>query len=102
MNTTLDDVLTLEEKDDATALDQALAMQRMINAGTVWIMQGSYGRLAIDLIECGTCCLGRLSARDYWGNFIPDRDQVKPGTKGSVEFVRSVRGDDWADQIQDV
>lgn len=99
MNTALDDILTLEEDDDATVLDKALAMQRMINSGTVWIMQGSYGRAAMDFVEAGLCCLGRMSATDYWGNRVPSRDQVQPGTKGSVEYVHAARGKAWADSV---
>lgn len=95
----LEDILTLEEDEDATVLDKALSMQRLINAGTVWQLQGSYGRAAMDFIEAGLCCLGRHSFRDYWGNTIPDRDQVKSGTKGSVEFVHAGRGKAWADAV---
>ena len=54
-------------------------------------------RAMMDAIDAGRCMLGTSHARDYWGNRIPSRDEVKEGTKGSVEYVRANSGDDWAD-----
>lgn len=96
---TLDDVLAVEDGLD-DELEGALAMQRLINTGTVWSLQGSFGRAAMAALEAGRNCLGRESARDYYGNTIPDRDQVKAGTKGSVQLVRDTMGDEWADAME--
>ena len=84
--TLLDDVLTLEEDEDATEEQEAHALQRMISAGH-WSFQGSMGRAMMDAIEAGACVLGPNPARDYWGNRIPSRYEVQPGTKGSVEYA---------------
>ncbi len=72
--------------------DETIAMfQRMINDGTAWRMQGSYGRQAMALIESGQCILGEVGHRDYYGNYVPSRTEVKPGTKGSVEYADAMQ-----------
>jgi len=40
------------EMDNAEAIE---FFQEMINDGTVWKLQGSYGRTAINLIKRGIC-----------------------------------------------
>ena len=81
---TLQDALVIEGEEEG---DVAAALQCAINSGTAWSMQGSYGRAMIDAIEDGVCLLGRASARDYWGHYIPSRDEVQAGTKGSYDYV---------------
>jgi hypothetical protein len=41
-------------------------------------------------IEAGECMLGEQGHRDYWGNRVPSRYEVEPGTKGSVEYAERV------------
>jgi len=74
-------------------------LQAAINEGTAWKLQGAYGRELMAAITNGFCMLGTKSARDYWGNVIPARDDVKPGTKGSYEFVARMQGEMWANTI---
>ena len=74
-------------------------MQRRINDGSIWHFEGSAGRAAMDAIASGYCVLGRTGHRDYWGNYVPGRREVKDGTKGSVAFARNLRGDYWANSI---
>jgi hypothetical protein len=50
-------------------------------------MEGHVGRTAMSLIEAGLCVLGEEGHRDYWGNYVPSRHEVEPGTKGSAEYV---------------
>lgn len=90
------DVLSVEdgEGDDA-------ALQRIINRG-MWSLQGSFGRTMMAAIEEGRCLLGPAPARDYWGNFIPSRDQVKPGTKGSWQYVAERFGEEHANAMLEV
>lgn len=95
----LDDVLAIEGEAESTE-DYYLSVQRAINGGT-WGLQGSFGRAMMDAIEAGRCMLGEHSARDYWGNYIPARDEVKPGTKGSPEFVEQRCGADWLAMVQE-
>ena len=75
----LDTVLAAQDGDDA-------ALQRLIDAGA-WGLEGSMGRAMMAAIEDGRCVLGPESARDYWGNYIPSRTEVQPGTKGSVGYA---------------
>jgi hypothetical protein len=74
-------------------------LQAAINDGTAWRLQGAYGRELMAAITNGFCMLGEKATKDYYGNVIPARDDVKPGTKGSYEFVVALRGDTWANTI---
>lgn len=65
----------------------AVVFQGFIDNGSAWLMEGSVGRTAMELIEAGVCVLGHEGHRDYWGNYIPSRYEVEPGTKGSVEYA---------------
>lgn len=69
----------------ATEEEYAEAMQSLIDAGTVWSMEGSMGRAAMAAIDAGLCMLGPEPVRDYWGSRIPSRWEVVPGTPGSPE-----------------
>lgn len=96
------DVMTIEGADGYETSDEqayAAALQRQINAGS-WSLQGSHGRTMMQAIEDGTCMLGRTGARDYYGNYIPSRDEVQPGTKGSKRYVEINRGAEWADAME--
>ncbi len=96
----LEDILVLEEAAD-NAEDEAKALQRAINSG-MWSLQGSYGRSMMAAIESGYCMLGERAARDYYGNRVPARSEVKPGTKGSREFVVARMGEAWASMLESV
>lgn len=58
-------------------------MQEMIDSGLVWRLEGSMGREASRLLEIGACMLPKMPHRDYYGNRIPSRDDLKKGTKGT-------------------
>ena len=64
------------------------ALQSRINDGSIWHFEGSAGRAAYNAIESGCCVLGRQGFRDYYGNYIPSRFEVKKGTKGSALYAR--------------
>lgn len=95
---TLTDVETIESDVEAIDPDYALGMhlslQRAINSG-MWSLQGSYGRAMMHAIESGFCLLGPSGCRDFWGNYIPSRDEVQAGTKGSSDFVNNNCGPEW-------
>lgn len=63
------------------------SLQGMINSGSIWHMEGSAGRGAMAAIESGEACLGHRAHADYWGNRVPSRHEVEPGTKGSPEYM---------------
>lgn len=89
---------TIEHDELCSEFEHYAAVQRIINAGQ-WGLQGSYGRMMMDAIQSGHCLLGRDRAMDYWGNDIPSRDDIIPGTAGSYEYVAGLAGEDYADQM---
>ena len=85
--TPYDAVMTIDESVDAE--ERRKALQELINSGMAWTLQGRVGREAMDAIEAGRCALGTESRRDYWGNRVPSRFEVEPGTMGSLAFVEA-------------
>ena len=59
--------------------------QELINSGDIWHFEGSVGRHAMDLLRAGLCLLPLTPSYDYYGNRIPSRKEVKPGTAGSYQ-----------------
>ncbi len=90
---TIDD---FENSDDAASYHAAT--QRLINSHA-WNMPGATGRAMMQEIEAGNCMLGHTGCRDFWGNYVPARDEVKAGTKGSFEFVEGRAGQIQADAM---
>lgn len=79
--------MAVDESDDPEELRTSL--QALIDSGLAWTLQGRVGRTAMAAIERGECALGPESRNDYWGNRVPSRFEVVPGTVGSVEYVRA-------------
>lgn len=77
-------------------------LQAQINSLSAWRLEGSVGRGLSEALSWGVCVLGFYDTRDYYGNYIPSRDQVKAGTKGSYDFVRERFGKKYADYISSV
>ena len=78
--------------DDEATFDEVVAgYQELIDNGMAWRLEGHVGRTAMAFIESGDCILGEVGYRDYYGNYVPARDEVKPGTKGSVEYARAMK-----------
>lgn len=98
---TMADINNIETEEDIDDVEYYQSIQRAINAGA-WSFQGSYGRAMMDAINAGRCLLGTKSARDYYGNTIPSRSDVKAGTKGSFDYVADAYGSDWADEMEAV
>jgi hypothetical protein len=80
---------------EAVGPQYLLALQRRIDDGSIWHFEGSSGRAAADAISAGFCVLGPHRVRDYWGSIIPSRDEVKQGTKGSIEYATELHGETW-------
>ena len=97
---TVNDIDNIESDEDVSEMDYFLSIQRAINSG-MWGLQGSYGRTMMDAIKSGRCMLGTKSARDYWGNNVPSRNDVQPGTKGSKDFVIDAMGIEWANEMEE-
>ena len=77
--------------DEHILYKEVATMQEMINSGLAWTLEGSVGRRAMDLIEAGLCILGPERTIGSYGNIVPSRFDVKPGTKGSLEFQEAMR-----------
>ena len=77
-------------------------LQAMVNNGTAWRMEGAIGRESMRLLECGRLILGTKRITDYWGNIIPSRYDVKPGTKGSFDLAVEQHGMEYAQSLADV
>jgi len=78
-------------RDDASEEEFIAAYQSLIDNGQAWKLEGHVGRTAMDLIESGYCILGEEGHYDYYGNYIPSRNEVIPGTKGSKEYAEKMR-----------
>jgi len=99
----LNDIDNIEGADnDCSELEYYASLQKAINSGSAWSFQGSYGLAMMAAIEAGACLLGRDSARDYFGNRIPSRDAVAPGSKGSFDYVADRMGDSYAQTIESI
>ena len=68
--------------------------QKLINDGSIWHMEGSMGRYAIDLLNSGACMLPKTATSDAYGNKIPSRDKLVSGTKGTFENSVNFWSDD--------
>jgi hypothetical protein len=100
MTTTID--MTALYREDATEDEAILAYQRLVNTGSCWTMDGSTGRCAMSMIEAGAVLLGVEGHRDYYGNYVPSRTEVEPGSKGSPEFVEEHYGAEHRARMEEV
>ena len=76
---TKEDIEILQRENDITEI------QDLINSGEAWLMDGKTGRRAMSLLSIGACYLPLVDYEDYWGNVIPGRTKVKPGSTGSLK-----------------
>lgn len=99
MNDRLEDIIIIEGNIDAEPEEYFEAMQRQINDGVIWRLQGSMGRAAMDAIKSGNCMCAKAPCKDYWGNTVPARDMLQPGSFGTKEFVAEKMGDEYANRM---
>jgi hypothetical protein len=76
-----------------------LTIQDLINSGMAWRLEGAVGRQCMAAIDNGAAILGKTSQRDYYGNRIPSRTEVKSGTKGSVRYANDLRARRGLDRL---
>ena len=76
------------EIEPAEELDEDFlpSVQSLIDTGMAWRLEGFIGRQCMAAIESGEAMLGEVGHRDYYGNYVPSRHEVEPGSKGSPEF----------------
>ena len=74
---------------DIRSLQQEIGyapLQRLVDNGQAWRMEGSTGRLCMSLLKVGALFLPRKDFHDYYGNLVPSRDKLKKGTTGTLEL----------------
>ena len=81
----METILTVENITSYQKQFGAYRMQELINSGRCWIMEGFVGRQAMAALESGACMLPEVPRKDYWGNIVPSRTSLKPGSKGTLE-----------------
>lgn len=78
-------------------------MQEWIDEGIAWKMEGAIGREAMRGLESGKYFLPNESHRDYYGNYIPSREEIRIGTAGSLDNAYDFYQDDnnlWELELQ--
>ena len=75
--------------EEATEEEVLSCYQELVNTGLAWQLEGYVGRTAMGLISQGLIMLGEEGHKDYWGNYVPSRYEVEPGTKGSREYMEA-------------
>ena len=78
-------------------------MQEWIDMGIAWSMEGAVGREAMSGLESGMYFLPNASHRDYYGNHIPSREEIRIGTAGSLDNAYDFYQDDnnlWELELQ--
>ena len=78
-------------RDDTTEQELITCYQHLIDTGGAWHLEGHIGHTAMGLIEAGLCTLGSVAHEDYWGNRVPSKHEVMPGSMGSQEYVDARR-----------
>ena len=66
-------------------------IQNLIDSGMAWRLEGSVGRACMQAIESGEAILGEDGHYDYYGNYVPSRYEVAPGTKCSIEYAEDMQ-----------
>lgn len=77
-------MITIERITELQKAYGVTATQNGINSGQCWHMEGSVGRFAMSMLEAGVCVLPEERKRDYYGSTIPSRNDLKPGTSGTL------------------
>jgi len=77
--------LTVEQIKELQKQYGVTSTQEMIDSGQAWKMEGSVGRFAMSMLEAGICMLPEKQTKDYYGNTVPARTDLEPGTKGTLE-----------------
>ena len=77
--------MTIEKITDLQKKYDLHWIQASIDDGSVWKMEGKAGRDVIAHLEIGSCYLPEKRYKDYWKNIVPSRNDLKPGTTGTLE-----------------
>lgn len=83
------DAMLAYEQGSLSEEEVVSLFQELIDEGWAWKLQGHYGRTAASLIEKGQCMFATEARQDAYGDYVPSRDEVKPGSPGSAEYVQA-------------
>lgn len=83
MNSRLD----VYNKAHELALEHEPELQSLIDSGTAWRLEGSYGRAAMESLESGVGVLPDTSHSDYYDNKVPAYHELSAGSKGTPELT---------------
>ncbi len=87
--------LTIEQITELQKGNGVYNMQELITSGQVWKFEGSFGRTAMNFLDLGVCYLPEVQTSDYYGNTIPSRGDLQPGTKGTFENSQRY----WSEEV---
>ena len=92
---------TLKDISDLQADNGLKEIQMSILDGSIWLGPGFGGRQAMHLLDTGACYLPAECTMDAYSRMVPGRDQVVPGTKGSLENSYKFWSDEdnWQDFV---
>jgi hypothetical protein len=80
-------------------------MQDLIDSGLAWKLEGSVGRSAMDCLRSGACMLPLQVHYDAYGNRIPSRHEIVPGSTGSFKLSQQFWEENedlaWADLYEE-
>ena len=76
--------VTIKEITEFQKRYDAFNIQQYINSGEAWKLEGKVGRTAMEYLSAGVCYLPLKEYYDGWGNHVPSRTKVPPGTRGSL------------------
>ena len=82
----LSNYMNIEQIYEAQKKAGVFQLQKMIESGEVWKMEGSYSRDAIDNLHSGACFLPEESYTDYYGNKVPSRNDITRWSTGTLEL----------------
>jgi len=79
------ETLTVEQIVELQKQYGITKMQELINSGEAWLREGFTGRQAMSALEDGACMLPCFRHKDYYGSTVPSRNDLKAGSKGTLE-----------------
>ncbi len=81
-----------DDQEEWVLFETVSDWQAAVNSGLVWRLEGHVGRTTMQALHAGHLMLGHHGVQDYWGNYVPSRDEIKADTFGSPSYVEKHRG----------
>jgi len=83
------ETITLERITELQSEYGLTDLQKFIDTGDAWLTEGHIGRTAMSALEQGACLLPEKSHKDAYGGTIPSRNDLMPGTTGTLENAQN-------------